>query len=137
MEKNLKAEQQRIRKFVKEFMTSAELKREQASPEKISKTGNVILDRINNQVERQRTMKRLASVEEENNNKLPAVKEDEQFFYSLNEKLEKEQKLRLRSEIVEESSKQQSPASNQEAVDAGETGEAGDAGDSTIFGGIL
>ena len=28
MEKNLKAEQQRIRKFVKEFMTSAELKLE-------------------------------------------------------------------------------------------------------------
>ena len=52
MEKNLKDEQQRIRKFVKEFMTSAELKLENASPEKINKTGNVILDRINNQVER-------------------------------------------------------------------------------------
>ena len=71
------------------------------------------------------------------------MKEDEQFFYSLNEKLENEQKLRLRSEIVEESSKQQSPASNQEAVEGDKTGdvvdagEAGDAGDSTIFDGIL
>ena len=68
------------------------------------------------------------------------MKEDEQFFYSLNEKLDNEQKLRLRSEIVEESSKQQSPASNQEAGEGGETGDvgdAGDAGDSTIFDGIL
>ena len=45
---------------------------------------------------------------------------------SLNEKLENEQKLQLRLESVEESSKQQSPTSNQEQ----------DAGDS-IFGGIL
>ena len=48
----MKAEQQRMRKFVKEFMTSADLNLEQASPEKINKTGNITLDRINAEVER-------------------------------------------------------------------------------------
>ena len=40
-----------MRKFVKDFMASAEFKVEQASPEKIRKTGNVVLDRINEEVE--------------------------------------------------------------------------------------
>ena len=43
-----------MRNFVRQFMASAEFKLEEASPSKIGKTGNVILDRINAEVEEQR-----------------------------------------------------------------------------------
>ena len=107
-------------------MKSADLKLENASPEKISKTGNIVLDRINKVVETQRTFKKLQSLDDQN--PLPEVKEEEEdkFFYSLNEKLENEQQITLRQlESVDESSKQQSPGSSKQ--------EAGD----SIFGGIL
>ena len=51
-EKVLKEEQERMRRFVKGFMTSAGVKLNQSSsPQKVRKTGNVVLDRINRDVE--------------------------------------------------------------------------------------
>ena len=40
-----------MRKFVKGFMASTEMKIKQSSPQKLRKTGNVVLDRINREVE--------------------------------------------------------------------------------------
>ena len=60
-EKRLKDEQRKMRKFVKQFMASPEEKMEEASLEKIGKTGNVLLDKINLQVEKQRNTMRFMS----------------------------------------------------------------------------
>ena len=43
-----------MRNFVRAFMASPEEKIQEASPEKIGKTGNVVLDKINIEVEKQR-----------------------------------------------------------------------------------
>ena len=44
-----------MRNFVNQFMSSAEVKMQQgSSPQKVQKTGNVVLDRINREVEKQR-----------------------------------------------------------------------------------
>ena len=50
----MKEEQRKMRNFVKAFMASPEEKIQEASPEKIGKTGNVVLDKINIEVEKQR-----------------------------------------------------------------------------------
>ena len=54
-----------MRKFVRGFMTSVDTKLLEASPAKIGKTGNIVLDRINEEVESQRNkMQRENSVED-------------------------------------------------------------------------
>ena len=50
----MKEEQRKMRNFVRAFMASPEEKIQEASPEKIGKTGNVVLDKINIEVEKQR-----------------------------------------------------------------------------------
>ena len=49
-----------MRNFVRNFMASPEEKIQEASPEKIRKTGNVVLDKINIEVEKQRLILRAA-----------------------------------------------------------------------------
>ena len=49
-----------MRNFVRAFMASPEEKIQEASPEKIRKTGNVVLDKINIEVEKQRLILKAA-----------------------------------------------------------------------------
>lgn len=47
---SLKDQQQRMHQFVKDFMRSPTKKMKHASPTKIQKTGNLVLDRINDEI---------------------------------------------------------------------------------------
>ena len=51
-EARLKSKQRKMRKMVKAACMTVEEKLAEASPSKIHKTGNVVLDKINTQVEK-------------------------------------------------------------------------------------
>ena len=51
----LKQDQKRLDSFVKSFMAPPDEKLQKASPNKVQRTGNVVLDKISKQIELQRS----------------------------------------------------------------------------------